>query len=114
MSRNKQLLDVRFAPKRTDNRFRATRRDRPIAAIIPEFVGCGGRIARREQHVHYCRLAERARGYLLCAMALVVSCYVPAAALGPDDPASVYYEKCAASWEQASLMSAAMVLSLMG
>ena len=38
---------------------------------------------------------------LLCAMALVVSCYVPAAAIGPDDPASVYYEKCMASAREA-------------
>jgi hypothetical protein len=30
-------------------------------------------------------------------MALVVGCYVPAAALGPDDSASVYYEECVAS-----------------
>jgi hypothetical protein len=38
---------------------------------------------------------------LLCAMALVVSCYVPAAAIGPDDPASDYYEKCVASAQNA-------------
>jgi hypothetical protein len=38
---------------------------------------------------------------LLCAMAVVVSCYVPAAAIGPDDPASVYYEKCVASAREA-------------
>jgi hypothetical protein len=38
---------------------------------------------------------------LLCAMALVVSCYVPAAAIGPDDPASGYYEKCVASARKA-------------
>jgi hypothetical protein len=34
---------------------------------------------------------------VLCAMVLVVSCYVPAAAIGPDDPVSVCYEKCVAS-----------------
>ena len=38
---------------------------------------------------------------LLCAMALVVSWYVPAAAIGPDDPASVYYEKGVASARKA-------------
>lgn len=31
---------------------------------------------------------------LLCAMALVVSWHLPAAAIGPDDPAATYYERC--------------------
>jgi hypothetical protein len=35
------------------------------------------------------------------AMALVASCYVPAAAIGPNDPASVYYEKCVTSARKA-------------
>ena len=38
---------------------------------------------------------------LLCAMALLLSCYVPAAAIGPDDPASIYYEKCVSSARKA-------------
>jgi hypothetical protein len=38
---------------------------------------------------------------LLCAMALVVSGYVPAAAIGPNDPASLYYRKCVASARKA-------------
>jgi hypothetical protein len=38
---------------------------------------------------------------LLCAMALVVSYYVPAAAIGPNDPASLYYKNCVASGRKA-------------
>jgi hypothetical protein len=34
---------------------------------------------------------------LFCAMILVVSCCAPAAAIGPDDPAATYYEKCVAA-----------------
>jgi hypothetical protein len=33
---------------------------------------------------------------LLCAMALVVSCCAPAAALDSHDPAAAYYERCVA------------------
>jgi hypothetical protein len=38
--------------------------------------------------------ARATLGRLLCAMALVVSWYATAAAIGPDDPAAAYYERC--------------------
>ena len=46
---------------------------------------------------------QRAMRRLLCAMTLIVSCYVPAAAIGPDDPAAAYYERCIASSREARI-----------
>lgn len=75
----------------------------PMCQLLPLFQDLSGTMAASLVGSSIFRIAvwRKVLMRLLCAVALAVSCYVPAAAIGPNDPASLYYEKCGASVRKA-------------
>jgi hypothetical protein len=72
----------------------------PDECVVPGFAEHDSRIALRARvSRHNWRRASLRR--LLCTIALVVGWSVPAAAIGPDDPAATYYEACVSPSQEA-------------